>query len=393
MEAPETGYKITWDGESSGLGARITANGVISFVLRYRLHGEQTVYKIGRFPDWSVSAARNEASDLRKRISQGVDPMAERKQSRNEPTFGDLLDDYLGSEEFARKRPPTQASYRSMIEKILRPAWGKMRLKAIQHRNVEALHASLKSKRHTANRTVSLASRLFNSAIEQKLLVENPAKGIEHYHEEKRTRYLNEEDQTELQRFTDALDGYHDQNAADALRLLLWTGSRTGEVLKARWEDFNLRDGKWTKPSAHTKQKKEEKIPLSQSAIALLKAMKPRIAAGPVFIGRDGKKARVGLRRTWLQVCKAAGLVEVIEIPGKRGPLKRYKPTVRKHDLRHTFASHLVSNGTPLHVVGQYLGHTTPQTTNRYVHLTDQSLRDAADKFGKILEFATKKRA
>jgi integrase len=121
--------------------------------------------------------------------------------------------------------------------------------------------------------------------------------------------------------------------------------------------------------------------------------MKPRNAVGPLFVGRDGKKARNGLRRPWLQVCRAAGSVEVFEIPGKRGPLKRYKPTVRKHDLRHAFASHLVSNGVGLQVVGRLLGHTTAHTTMRYAHIADQQLRDAADQSGKILKFESAKRA
>ena len=393
LKAPKEGYTVKWDDEIRGLGARITANGVTSFVLQYRIHRRQRVYTIGRFPEWSVTAARNEAVELRKRIREEVDPMGERQAVRGEPTFGDLLDDYLESEEFNRKRLPTQTSYRCMIEKVLRPAWGPMRLKAIQPRDAQALHASLKATRYMANRSVSLASRLFNYAIEQRLLETNPAKGIEHYHEEKRTRFLNQEDQTELRRFKEALDGYHDQNAADALRLLLLTGSRTGELLQARWEHFNLHRGDWTKPSASTKQKKTETIPLSPPAIALLESMKPRIAIGPLFIGRDGKKARVGLRRTWLQVCKAAGLVEVVEVPGKRGPLKRYKPTVRKHDLRHTFASHLVSNGIPLYVVSGLLGHTSPQTTMRYAHLSDTAKRDATGQFGRILEFESAKRA
>jgi integrase len=72
-------------------------------------------------------------------------------------------------------------------------------------------------------------------------------------------------------------------------------------------------------------------------------------ARGPLFVGRDGKRARVIIRRPWIQACKAADLVEVLEVDGKRGkPLKRNKPTVRTHDLRHSFVSHLVLSGVSL---------------------------------------------
>lgn len=123
--------------------------------------------------------------------------------------------------------------------------------------------------------------------------------------------------------------------------------------------------------------------------------MKPASASGPLFLGRAGRdrkrQARVSLKRPWLQCCKAAGLVEVVEVQGKRGKLKRYKPVIRTHDLRHTFASHLVSNGVSLPVVGKLLGHVTPSITQRYAHLSNDSLKEATEKFGKILEFERKR--
>jgi site-specific recombinase XerD len=83
---------------------------------------------------------------------------------------------------------------------------------------------------------------------------------------------------------------------------------------------------------------------------------------------------------------QAAGLVEVTTHKGKRRKVVyKYRPTVRIHDLRHTFASHLVSSGTSLQIVGKLLGHTQPQTTYRYAHVADGALRDATNRFGEIL--------
>jgi integrase len=122
----------------------------------------------------------------------------------------------------------------------------------------------------------------------------------------------------ELSQFTGALDAYHDQNAANALRLLLLTGARAGEVLKADWTQFDLERAVWTKPSHHTKQKQIEHVPLSPPALEMLSAMKPKGAIGPLFLGRTGSKARVSLRQPWVQACKAAGLAEAITLKGKR---------------------------------------------------------------------------
>lgn len=96
---------------------------------------------------------------------------------------------------------------------------------------------------------------------------DNPARSIERFHEEKRDRWLTDE---ELRRLTDALDAHPNKLAANAIRLQLLTGARIGEVLSARWDDSDLDRGVWTKPSHHTKQKRTEPLPLSGAAVALL---------------------------------------------------------------------------------------------------------------------------
>ena len=103
-------------------------------------------------------------------------------------------------------------------------------------------------------------------------------------------------------------------------------------MLSATWEQFDLKRGVWTKPSAHTKQKTIEHVPLSRAALDVLHRVK--IQTGPhLFPGRF-QGARVTLRRPWIQVLKAAGFVTAEPYHGKRGRiLTRYKPTVRIHDL------------------------------------------------------------
>jgi integrase len=168
-------------------------------------------------------------------------------------------------------------------------------------------------------------------------------------------------------------------------------------VLKAEWKEFDLVREEWKKPSHHTKQKKEEHVPLSAPALQLLRSMRPRNASGPLFPkAKDAgkEKHRVSLRRPWIQACKAAGLVEKLQIKGKRGRmLTRYRPTVRIHDLRHSFASHLVSSGVGLQIVGKLLGHVQASTTQRYAHLQDEALRSATNQLAKIIEFDAKKTA
>ena len=84
-----------------------------------------------------------------------------------------------------------------------------------------------------------------------------------------------------------------------------------------------------------------------------------------------------------MQILRAAGLADAFEKQGKRRKkLIRYKPTVRLHDLRHTFASDLVSRGVSIYFVSKLIGHTNVATTQRYADPNQQALREAANQFG-----------
>ena len=403
--------KIVWDDELRGFGVRLTEAGTITFVLDYYFKGKKRRFCVGRHPEFTADAARKEAMALKVDIANGHDPVAERHEWKSEPTFKALTDAYLKDAK-TRKRKSSLRDDRRMLglkkdkderiaeideaqrKKRILTVLGERRLTEIKQRDVARFHESLRETPYQANRVLALVSSIFNYGIAHKWTESNPAKGIVKFDEAKRERFLTVE---ELQRFREALDKYKDQSAANALRLLMLTGSRASEVLKATWEEFDLQRGVWTKPSHHTKQKKVEHVPLSAPALKLLEGMTPENPTGPLFLGRDGEGARVSLKRPWIAACRAAGLIEEYQIDGKRNrkdgePVKltRYRPTVRVHDLRHNFASHLASNGVSLQVVGKLLGHTQAATTMRYAHLQDAPLRDAANQFGAIFTQARK---
>ena len=116
-----------------------------------------------------------------------------------------------------------------MIEKIIVPKLGKLRVKSIGKKDIESLHTALKTTPYRANRVLALLSKMFTLATQWGLRGDNPARGVPRFHEDRRERWLSEE---EVRRFSNSLDNYSHQNAANALRLLLLTGAREGEVLK-----------------------------------------------------------------------------------------------------------------------------------------------------------------
>jgi integrase len=220
---------------------------------------------------------------------------------------------------------------------------------------------------YQANRALSLLSKMFNLAVAWGWRNDNPAANIPKYQEEKRDRWL---DQEELDRLWGVLDRHSDRMTAYVFKFLILTGARKGEALGATWDQFDLEKGVWTKPSHLTKQKKKEHLPLSEKAIEVLQVVKKRTPKGSVYVfpGRIEGKPLKEIKTFWRTALKEANL-----------------ENVRIHDLRHTHASHLVSSGLSLSIVGKLLGHTQASTTQRYAHLADEPLRQAAELFGSMI--------
>ena len=113
LPSPATGNRITYDDAVKGFGVRTTAAGAKSFVLNYRAGGRERRYTIGSVPDWTVRAAREKAKELKRRIDNGEDPMAERHAERTAPTMGDLADRFE-AEHLTKRRASTARDYVSI---------------------------------------------------------------------------------------------------------------------------------------------------------------------------------------------------------------------------------------------------------------------------------------
>ncbi len=186
---PPSGNEIEYDTEIPGFGVRITAAGVIGFILNYRIHGRERRYTIGRYPELTAIAARERALQLRGRILQGHDPLEEREQERSEPTLGDLATQYLEKYAGTHKRASSIRNDRQMIEKIIRPKLGKLRLTSIGPKDVASLHAKLKKTPYRANRVLALLSKMFSLAVQWGWRTGNPASGIPRFQEDRRERW------------------------------------------------------------------------------------------------------------------------------------------------------------------------------------------------------------
>jgi integrase len=365
LEAPASGNKVHYDGAVPGFGVRVTAAGAKSFVLNYRTKaGRERRYTIGSLGDWTISAARQKAKELRRVIDEGGDPRAELQDQREAPTVAALATRAM-KEHFSRKAPDYAADVQRMITKYILPSLQHLKVADVSFGDTSKLHHKVTEAagQYRANRTLAALSKMMSLSVKWGMRSDNPCVHVEKNREEKRERFLTAD---ELSRLMKVLVEFEDRPSANAVMLLLLTGARRGEVLGARWEQFDLVTGVWTKPASSTKQRKLHRVPLSAQVVELLRTMERGRAGHQLFPGRGGGKS--DLQRRWDEIRRRAGL-----------------ENFHLHDLRHTYASILASRGLSLSVIGGLLGHSDVKTTARYAHLLDDTLRAATATAGAVI--------
>lgn len=370
-------YQI-FDTEVRGFAACIYRGGGRAFTLDYRYAGRQRRMTFARWPEWGVSAARERAKELRREIDAGGDPLATRGALREAPRVTDLIHRYV-EVHLPHLAALNAADQRSMMEKFIRPAWGRKLVTEVSCYDVELLLTKVAEGRARpakqkpnnrarklqgakptpvrANRVGEVVRKMFAYAVKWGWREDNPAMGFRRRMETPRERYLSQE---ELSRLASALDMAEDDRASGIIRLCMLTGARVGEVRQARFEDFNLEHLSWTKPASTTKQRRVHRVPISDEAAAIVRQRRIAAVRGSpwLFPGDTPGQPVQEIRRFWARIQKEVGI-----------------PDVRIHDLRHTFASLLVSGGASLEMIGKLLGHSQMQTTQRYAHLMDSPLR------------------
>jgi integrase len=384
IEPPASGAVTWWDGDHKeavrGFGIRVYSTGRRSWFLNYTVRGREGRKTLGEFPTWSATAARLEAKTLRQRVNTGEDPAIETRERAAAPTVQDLIDRY--ADDHLPRKAATGA--RLNDEKRMLEAIGKA---LVKHNKVEDVHSGDVEKMHRditnsngpvrANRVLSIASKMFSLSLKSRAgenrpwrdaSLGNPCKGVERNREEAKERFFS---QAELAAISDALAMYPGQVSADCVRLVMLTGCRPQEAMLAAWSQFEAEPGYWIKPSAHTKQRKAHKLPLSPPAIELLDRLRKSRAQDATWLFPGGADAKpiAALWHVWHFVRDQTGL----------------GGDARLYDLRHSFASIGAGGGLSLPIIGRLLGHTQARTTQRYAHLADDPLREAAERIGAVI--------
>ena len=356
---------ILFDKAVTGFGLRIHPSGRKVWIVQARIEGRSRRIVIGRHGEMELAQARRRARDMLARIRAGGNPADDIQRERETPTLREFADEYLRRCE-PHWKPSGRKTVRIYLKARILPAFGRMPLDRIGPEDVAAwFDAASRDRPGAANRAFEILRAMMNRAEEWGLRERgsNPCLGIAKNPGKQVARFL---DMDELARLGRALDAREAQwpEAVAAIRLLVLTGCRRGEVLDLRWRNIgedalNLEDSK-TGPRA---------VPLGEAARALIAALPGARDPDAFLFPRHAEGRGIWiLTNCWRTGCADAGLGRL-----------------RLHDLRHTAASQAVMAGENLPLVGKLLGHRRHRTTAGYAHLADQHLVEMAERVGSII--------
>ena len=403
---PPSGKRtMIWDADVKGFGVRITANGVRTYLLRYRMGGRETPIRtltIGQHGSpWTADQARKRAVELLTLVRSGRDLVAEREAEKDQAEVdADKREKRMFSvkaEEWFRKHVErdglrSKKDIRGVLDRDLKPAFAGKTIDEITKADVtEALDAIGDRSGSAANKAHKWVRQIFNWLKDERGEIElSPVDGVKRpYPEPSRTRVLS---LGELVILWVALDGMADPFRS-FYRLLILLGQRLREGSNAPWSEFDFEAGDWFLPASRTKAERDHLVPMSEQAIELLEDLEPDAAKrkGPVFT-TNGKVGISGFSKLKEEIGE---LIERLlsEDPNARQLAPDGIPDWVIHDLRRSLATGCQGLGIDLAHSEAVLNHaigTRLSGAARVYHLYEyyDEKAEALARWGDLIEKA-----
>lgn len=379
LKSPETGQAFEWCSEVKGFGVRLTP-GSKSYVVQLRL-GEKTLRltlgPVGVLPFEGpphAQGARDLALAALNAARLGKDPRAAIGLSK-EPDGVPLNTIWKTYEEagqpklkgVGKKRESTARTDRQRYNLLIKPALGSEAVHLIDTARVRRWLDTISTEGQRSHALV-LVKALLSFARSRGLATPAEITIKATKSKEVQNFYRAEE----LQLLDATLVGLIAERPKQvlpfsALRLLIFTGARLGEILSLQWENVNLDNGVLHLEKDKTSENRRD-ILLTPAAVAVLGALPRRGNCQYVFFSDSARGYIVDVQKPFLEAVARAGLRRI-----------------RKHDLRHSFASAAIRLGVPLYTVGKLLGHKQAMTTQRYAHLEHDVAREALERVAKAI--------
>ena len=349
------------DRELTGFGIRVLPSGAKRYFIHSQHRGRRVWKIVGQTGSIGLEDARARARTLLAAIRNGKGDEA---AAPPDIPFGTVGDEVF--RRYARNwKPTTLKVNRGYYRNQILPWFGGRPIAEITTRDVQQWFASLHETPVAADRSAPVLSVIMRQAEVYGYRPEgtNPCAGIKRYRRQGRERVLSA---AEIRRLAEVLTRHeadHPQAMA-IIRMLLFTGCRIDEIVSLKWRYY--REGKLFLPDSKTGPRT---IWLSSAAREVLDCLPRRAVWIYPSPRKNGFLHAVTVGRVWHRLRVEADLCDV-----------------RLHDLRHTYASMALAQGETVLTIGRLLGHRNPETTLKYIHLSDAMVRGAADAVGAALE-------
>ena len=299
-------------GDGGGLYLQVSSGGSKSWLFRFMLEGRSREMGLGSFEFVGLAEARQFASDARRKLSDGVDPIDARaaaekaaklaKASAQVNTFRSVAERYVSAHEESWRNPKHRAQWRSTLDTYAYPVLGDMPVRDIATDDVLRVLRPIWSKKpETASRLRGRIEVILDAAAAEGVRSgDNPARLRGHlstllpdHAKVAKVRHHPALPWTQIGKFITELRARVGMSAR-ALEFAILTAARTGEVRGAQWSEIDLNEAVWTVPKERMKASREHRVPLSAPAVSLLRACDPPKPGQDgdryVFLGERAKK-------------------------------------------------------------------------------------------------------
>jgi len=330
------------------------------FYVRRKVATQDQKIRLGPYPEISIEQARKKALAVLTEFAEGRHPKQVAKTIKGEPTVGELFANYVDGH--ARHHCVRLKDMQRDFDRYLSD-WKDRRHIEIKRSDVQ-LRVTKVLKEHgpgAANHMIILMRAAMNWNLRNETISgDNPWGTVKQMRIHPRERFLQPD---EMGRFFKALEHIKDRTIRDYVLISLYTGARKANVLAMRWDqiDFNLQ--LWRIPGTSSKNKESLVVPLTSSAIALLKTRKDEVDGAWVFPGKKEGCHLVEPKKAWYKLLESAKISDL-----------------RLHDLRRTLASYMAMGNQSLQMIAKALGHKTIAATQIYSRLMADPVRDAMEK-------------
>ena len=366
IKLPESGQAFLWDDDLKGFGIRVSHGGAVAFVVQYRdANGKGKRRTLGRYGVIQIDAARDAA---RKILMQAADGIV---QETGKITMDQLWDHYVDAgfpkpQGKGLKAPITAEKDAGRWRNHISGHLGARRVDLLKDADLLTMRNKLAKAGSpgTAEQCVALVKALLTYARDHELTKNTTGMNVKLSGSRKVSNPLSREALARLREVLREERNGPRMFSAYAVEIALLTGMRIGEVLSTRWAWVDLDAARIKLPSDKADRRNGRTVRLSTQAVSVMRSI-PRMTGNKfVFCGKRGGRPLVNIAKPWASFKKAA------DIPDN----------TRIHDLRHTFGTQAATQGVPAMAIKELMGHRSIATTQRYVTLADDHLRDALEQ-------------